>query len=171
MTHKQKTGFTLTEFLITLAIAGLFITLAVPGYYSLIQNNKVVTMVNKLSAGLHFARIEAIRRGVRVSLCAAADSTLTSCGNQWAQGWIVFLDADNNNAVDATTNLIKVNEALPSGTNVTASSNMISYDGTGFVSTGAFTMTINASGCTGNNSRVVTVSTSGRISIVKANCP
>jgi type IV fimbrial biogenesis protein FimT len=169
---KRWTGFTLTEFVIVLAIAGLFISLAVPGYYSLIQNNKVVSMINNLSSGLNFARIESIRRGVRVSVCSAADASLTSCGNtsQWAQGWIVFIDSDNNNLVDASTNLVKINEALPAGTVVNASSNIISYDSSGFVTSGTFTMTITATGCTGNNARVLTVSTSGRLSIAKANC-
>ena len=172
MNFKRELGFTLTEFIITLALAGIFITLAVPGYYSLIQNNKVVSMINNLSAGLSYARMESIKRGVRVSVCSAANSSLTSCGTaaQWLQGWIVFLDADNNNLVDSSNNLVKINAALPAGTIITASSSIISYDGSGFITTGPFTMNISATGCTGKNARILSVSTTGRMSIQKVNC-
>lgn len=171
--NTKRRGFTLTELLITIALAGLFITFAIPGFYAIIQNNKSVTMVNTLSSGLNYARMESIRRGVRVSVCSAGNASLSTCGtnSQWAQGWIVFVDADNNNAVDSSNNLLKVNEALPTGTTVTANNALVSFDGSGFVTNGNFTMTVTAAGCTGYNARVLTLSTSGRLSIVRSSCP
>ncbi|MFC3909657.1 GspH/FimT family pseudopilin [Legionella dresdenensis] len=165
-------GFTLAEFMITLAIAAIFIALAIPGYYSLIQNNKAVSAVNKLSASLNYARMEAIKRGVRISVCAAANSSLTSCGNanQWSQGWIVFIDTDNDNVVDGNSDLVKVNEALPTGATITTAAGIVSYDSSGFVSSGATTMTVRAAGCTGNNARQLAIAASGRVSISNVAC-
>ncbi|KTC69286.1 type IV pre-pilin [Legionella birminghamensis] len=168
---KEK-GFTLTELIVTLCIAAIFISVAVPGYYSLIQNNKVVAMVNRLSASLNFARMEAIKRGVRVSVCSAGNASLTACGSatQWAQGWIVFVDANNNNLIDSNNDLVKVNEALPSGTQVNANSNIVSYDSMGFVSSGEMNLSVTAIGCKGNNARALNVSASGRLSISRTAC-
>jgi len=53
--------------MVTLLVAAIFLGIAVPSYYSLIQNNKVVAMTNKLAASLNYARMEAIRRAQRVS--------------------------------------------------------------------------------------------------------
>lgn len=174
LTHsaRRRMGFTLIEFLITMTIAAVFLAVAVPSYFAMIQNNRVITFTNSLSAAFSYARIEAIRRGVRVSVCSAASSALTGCGNaaQWTQGWIVFVDADNNNQVDTTNNLVKINEAAPTNVNITASSGLVSFDGSGFTSTGTFTMTITAAACTGNNARTLTLSSSGRLSIVRTAC-
>lgn len=165
-------GFTLVEFLVTMAIAALLMFVAVPGFYGVIQNNKIVTMTNKASATFNFARSEAIRLGANVSVCPAASAALNSCGSSsnWANGWIVFTDADGNNAIDSANDILKVNEALPVGTSVTASGNRVTYDSSGFLSSSAFTMNVVASSCYGKNGRVISISSSGRIAITYTNC-
>lgn len=170
--HKRSLGFTLTEFAVTLGVAALFLTMAVPSYYTMMQNNRAVSTVNKLAASLNLARMEAIKRGVKVSVCAAGNAALTTCGNssQWAQGWIVFLDPDNNNTIDSNNDLLKVTEALPAGTTVTSNQAVVSYDSSGFVSSGVLNMSMSASGCQGNNARQLTLSATGRLSVAKANC-
>ena len=158
-------GFTLIELLVTILVAAIFLTAAVPSYYSFIQNNKVVSITNRLSASFSFARSEAVKRGVTVSVCPVANANYTACGTNWQQGWIVFTDADGNNAIDTPTDLVKIGEALPSGMVITASNTMVSYDGTGFTTTNALTMTIKATGCTGFNARTINIATSGRLSV------
>lgn len=169
---KRLLGFTLTELIITLVLVAIFITFVLPSYYTMIQNNHIVNIVNNLSAGINLAKMEAIKRGVKVSICPAANVALTTCGSasQWTQGWLVFTDADHNNAVDAVTNLVRINDVLGSGVVVNASSNMISFDGSGFTTTGTFTLSVSATGCTGNNMRTLNLSSSGRLSIVKSRC-
>ncbi|KTD22340.1 GspH/FimT family pseudopilin [Legionella londiniensis] len=165
-------GFTIVEFIAVLAIGAIFLIAAVPGYQALIQNNKVVSITNKLSASLNMARMEAVKRGVRVSVCPAANNAFTACGSntQWNQGWIVFTDSDNNNAIDSANDLVKIAEAVPNGTTISSTSSIISYDGSGFVSSGASTLNLRATGCTGNNARTVNVSSSGRLSVVTGSC-
>ena len=80
LVHEGR-GFTLIEALITVLIAAIFLGVAVPSYYSLIQNNKIVTTTNKLSATFNMARMEAVKRGVKVTICSAANSGLSQCGN------------------------------------------------------------------------------------------
>lgn len=165
-------GFTLVELVTVLAIAAIFTTIAVPGYKAMIQNNKVASATNKLSASLHLARMEAVRRGVAVAVCPAASTAYTACGTsaQWSQGWIVFLDADKDNFIDATSDLVKVTQGFTSDAQVTTTKAIVSYDSAGFISNGAATFTLKTSGCTGNNARTIAVSTSGRVSIAQAAC-
>ena len=165
-------GFTLIEFLVTLVVAAILTFVAVPGFYSVMQNNRVVSTTNKLSASFNFARTEAIRLGVPVSVCPAADASLTSCGGagDWVKGWVVFKDADGNNAVDSTNNLLKVSEALPSGLSATTTGNIVSYDASGFLRSSAFNLTLTASSWTGKNARVLSISPSGRLAISYTSC-
>ncbi len=166
-------GFTIIEFMIVLTIAAIFVSVAVPSYYYLIQNNKVVSVTNKLAASFSSARMEAIKRGTRVSVCSAGNTSYTSCGNssQWSQGWIVFTDADNNNAIDSSNDLVKIAEAPPTGSTITSNLSIVSYDGTGFTTTNALTMSLRTTGCRGNNARTLSIATSGRLSIATATCP
>ena len=172
MTISHPRGITFIEFLVTLLIAAMFISLAVPSYYSFIQNNKVVGITNKLAASFNFARMEAIKRGSKISICSASNAALTSCGStsQWAQGWIVFTDADQNNAIESNNDLLKVHEPLPAGVTVTSNLAIVNYSTSGFLTSGTLTMTIRAQGCTGNNARTLSISNSGRLSISIAAC-
>lgn len=165
-------GFTLVELLIALAIAAILITLAVPGLQSFLQNNKIVSATNKLSASLNLARLEAVKRGVKVSVCPTANAAFTACGDntQWSDGWIIFVDADNNNAIEGTDDLVKVAEALSNDATITSPSDIVSYDGSGFLIGANPSFSLTADGCTGNNARTISVSASGHLSIEPAAC-
>ena len=166
-------GFTMVEFMVVLTIVAIFITIGVPSYYTLIENNKVVSTTNKLSASLNFARMEAIKRGTRIAVCAAGNTSYTACGSStaWPQGWIVFADSDNNNAIDTTNDLVKITESPPTGILITANQNIIVFDSTGFLASNAATLSLSATGCKGTNARTISISTSGRISIGVTSCP
>lgn len=167
-----REGFTLVEFMMTLTVSALLIFVAIPGFYGVIQNNKAVSMTNKLSAAFNYARTEAIRRSIPVSVCSAANESFTACGSaaDWTKGWIVFKDADGNNAIDSADDLLRVHGALPQGSTITASRNLVTYNSTGFVTNNAFTLTLSATGCYGNNARVLNIAPSGRLSISYAPC-
>ena len=165
-------GFTLVEFMTILAIAAIFTTLAVPGYRNMIQNNKATSAANKLSASIQLARMKAVRRGVSVAVCPTANNNFTACGSssQWSDGWIVYVDSDEDNTIDALSERIKVSEGFSSDANVTSVSDAISYDGSGFLNSGGVSFSISTPGCTGNNARTLNVSASGRVSVVQAAC-
>lgn len=165
-------GFTLIEFTAILAISAIFLSLAIPGYNKLIANNKLVGTTNHLSASLQYARMEAIRRGISVSVCPAGNASFTACGTntQWQQGWIVFTDENNNNAIDSVNDLLKITGSLPSHVLVSSNSAIVTYDRTGFLSSGASSITLSTTGCTGNNARRVMISSSGRVSVNTVAC-
>lgn len=168
-----QNGFTLVELMITVVVAAILLGLAVPNYFNMVQNNQIIATVNKLSASLNYARLEAIKRGDQVSVCAAASSALNSCGSsaQWGQGWIVFVDENDNNVIDVNDTLIRVNEQLPTGVTLSSASAIVTYDGTGFLSSNATTFSVSASQCTGDSGRQLSIAASGRLSISSVACP
>lgn len=81
-------GFTLVELMVTIAVAVILITVAVPGYRHLMASHRLTTTTNKLVQALTVARMEAISRGTETQFCSDKSSqngsgTLgTKCGTQ-----------------------------------------------------------------------------------------
>jgi len=99
-------GFTLMELMITLAVAAIILTMAVPSYRTFVQNNRITKELNLLSAAIAGARGESAKRGKRVVLCqssnpAASTPTCSGTAGNWSNGWIVFVD-DNSDSSFAT---------------------------------------------------------------------
>jgi type IV fimbrial biogenesis protein FimT len=105
-------GFTLIELMLTIAIAAVVMGLAIPSFNTAIKNNRLTTQANDLVTSLNLARSEAVKRGTRVRLCKSNDGAncvADGAASNWAQGWIIFTDQNNNLAYDPLTEtLLKV---------------------------------------------------------------
>jgi len=112
---KKRSGFTLIELMVVLAIAAILVTLAAPSFVRLIQSSQVTGAVNTFLADVRFARSEAIRLGGSVTMCFRSttdNSTGAVCGSDatvgWANGWVIFRDVNANGVrnydVDASLN-------------------------------------------------------------------
>ncbi|RMD78761.1 MAG: prepilin-type N-terminal cleavage/methylation domain-containing protein [Gammaproteobacteria bacterium] len=128
-------GFTLVELMVTLAVAAVLVTLAVPGFGTLIRNNRLATAANAFAASLSLARSEAVKRAAVVGVCKSADGqTCTSAGG-WEQGWLVFVDLDGDGLRQPTEEALAVQGPL--GGTVTlrgdaALRDRLAYGSTGF---------------------------------------
>lgn len=108
--YKNQVGFTLVELIITLVIAGILLTIAVPSFNSFLMNSRLTTQINELVSAIQLSRSEAIKRGTNVTICKS--STGTSCGASWTNGWVVFEDANNNGAVDVSEPIVRIHGEL-----------------------------------------------------------
>ncbi len=99
---KNSRGLTLLELMVTLAVFTIVTMLAFPGFRLYQQNSNRVTQINDMVATLNLARSEAVKRNLAISICASADQITCSNINNWTGGWIVFVDDNENGAVDAT---------------------------------------------------------------------
>ena len=119
---RQSSGFTLVELLIAVAVLGVLLSVATPGFQSIMMDTRQVSSYNKIASVLRFARSEAIKRSVAMSVCPRA--TDTTCGTDWSKGMLVFDDATANGApgvLDGTDSIVRVSTIRASGATITAS--------------------------------------------------
>ncbi|MBK8535774.1 MAG: GspH/FimT family pseudopilin [Candidatus Competibacteraceae bacterium] len=176
----RQRGFTLIELIITVAIAAILLAIGVPSFQEMMRNNRVAAHTNDLLSSLNLARSEAIKRGVRVSLCKSSDGLSCATTGDWTQGWIVFVDTDNDATVDAGENILRVHGALTGGDTLVGStdvSNYISYspDGVAWPIAGTAPLaagtTMSFSLCSASHVNAVEISQTGRSRMVKVACP
>jgi type IV fimbrial biogenesis protein FimT len=80
-------GFTVTELMITVAMAAILATVAVPSFQTLIASQRAKTSSSELFSSLFNARSNAIMRNANV--------TISQNAGGWSNGWQT-LDANNN---------------------------------------------------------------------------
>lgn len=125
-------GFTLIEMLVTLAVLALLLGLAVPSYRTFVLDNRTTSQANDLLASLQLARSEAIKRGVRVTVCKSGDGATCTSFEGWEQGWLTFVDSDGDGQRDTTPapgeRILQVREALSdSGQTLSGGAGLANY--------------------------------------------
>lgn len=128
-------GFTLVELIITLVIAAIVLTLAIPGFSSVIRSNRQTTLLNDFTSYFHYAKSEAVTTGVPVTFCRR-NTAGTNCDTSasWNDGWIVFIDINGDANKDAGDTLKKVHEAISNDFDIGSSVTEITITPRGFVS-------------------------------------
>ncbi len=139
---KKYSGFTLLELIITLGIVAIATMFAIPAMNTFTQNERLTTQINTLVSHLALARSEAVLRHQQVGVCGS--STGASCGANWDQGWMVFIDANSNSGFDAGETVVRVQQALD-GNSLSSGGgigNTVIYDNRGFApnSNGTFSL-------------------------------
>lgn len=127
-------GFTLLELMITVVIAGILASMAAPSFTQAIDNNRMTTQINELLTTFNYARSEAIKRSLNVTVCNSNNGA--SCSGNWHDGWVVFVDTNSDGDVDGGETILRVHEAL-SGSSVIDFSGVVNYASSGLEATGA----------------------------------
>lgn len=164
----SKRGFTLIELLITLSVAAILLTIAVPNFQTFVMSNRMATQANDLITAFNMARSEAVKRAADVRVCAG-----TSCpgtANAWSQGWIV---------ADAAGTPIRVQQALGGSSTLTGGTNVAST--ITFTSSGRTTIPSSATAATTTltlcppspatvKGRAIQIERTGRTSVAAVAC-
>ena len=110
--NQRSAGFTLLELMLVIAIMALLVSVAAPSWRSFIASQHHSIAVNELIAALRFTRSEAIKSGQRVTACTRIGTAQTCGGEQWSNGWLVFIDSNNNSTREANEKLLKQHSSL-----------------------------------------------------------
>ena len=171
--YKKSLGFTLVELMVTVAIVGVLISIAVPSFREIMAQNEVNSATNTLASDINFARSEALKRGVTVMLCPSTDP-YTSCSDtgEWQGGWIIFLDRNSNqirsNVAADGEDLIRVQQNLSANLQINTTNlvevKTISFDRTGATANIGLDITATNLNTDGQNatSRAICISITGR---------
>jgi len=168
---KKETGFSLVELMVAMVVGVALISLVVPGLQSIMSSNRASAGVNGLVASFKYARSMAVSENRNVRVCSS-NVAKTACvvgGDQaWEDGWLVEDD--------------DTDETLSVGDGLAGTLTTIDSEGVGeiiFTPDGRMTnppddndlvITLEWEGCAGNEGRVLTVQSFGRIGATRAGC-
>jgi type IV fimbrial biogenesis protein FimT len=125
-------GFSLAELSVVLLVASIAAAVAAPHLRDLVRGQQLRSAAGDLFGAITFARSEAIARNEAVML-APNDPA----GEDWRQGWTVFIDHDGDRAVGDEDEVLSVRPPLPDGMEVDysftspAPPQYIAYNGAG----------------------------------------
>ena len=154
---RHVAGLTLVELLVAVSVFAIMTTTGLPAMASFIASQHQLATKDALLEALRSARDEAQRRSTPIRLCPTASGT--SCGSNWDQGWLVYIDKNNDGQFNSQDQLLqqKLN-AQTTNINTTASS--LQFRANGMTTQTLFNI------CTDNkqaNAYQISVTTTGRV--------
>ncbi len=183
-THcRRESGFTLIELVVTMAVLAIVVSIAAPSFTNMINNNRSSGLGGELTAAIHFARSEAIKRATHVAICPSNDGTSCLTGSDWAKGWLIFVDTS---ASDTLTPMLGT--VLNHWNKIDAKANVTLKDGISAVGylkfnprgmlarssasdTGQRVFDAYITGCKGNVRQQIKVGLAGTLNTSKIDCP
>lgn len=121
MHNIKNHGFTLLELTISLSVLIILTHYAIPSAIQLGSSVRLGTAAHQFLRSYSLGRATALQRGFNIHLCAR-DGIKCSQHNQWEQGWIVFIDNNDNQKVEPEE-ILNLSEALPSGYRFSSNTN------------------------------------------------
>jgi type IV fimbrial biogenesis protein FimT len=98
---RRQLGVTLVETLLTLSIAGIVLGAGVPSFGRMLAEARVSAEAEALIGHFHLARTTAVDGGSATVLCPSADGLACASDALWHQGYLLFVDRNDNRAPDA----------------------------------------------------------------------
>jgi type IV fimbrial biogenesis protein FimT len=104
---RKPLGFTVTEMLVTLAVAGVLTGLAIPAFQGYVERNRSAAALNQLLGALQGARYSALSLHTTVTVCPSADANACGARDTWHAGTLIFVDRNRNGARDANETVLR----------------------------------------------------------------
>jgi type IV fimbrial biogenesis protein FimT len=196
---KRINGFTLVELMIVMAIVGILLAVAAPGMRAYISNSSSNSLSGTLLIDIMYARNHAISNEVIVKMTPhgndpaaidIADSVASlfvpnASGVNWGLGWIIFVDTDNDNTLDAGELILRNHASFGPGAHISSGPgghigggpvgvldrlNPIGFNPSG-TAIRSGVLTIATFGCAGDNARVIQINQIGQVIGNNVDCP
>jgi type IV fimbrial biogenesis protein FimT len=100
---RKLSGFTLLEFMFAIALLAVLVGLGVPGLTDFVRSSRMSGAANDIITDFAYARSEAVKRGVPVTLCKSQDGAACDDDDEDPfNRWIIFVDDADPGVVEAT---------------------------------------------------------------------
>jgi len=144
--YSRMRGVTLLELMIALLIASVMLTLGIPSFRAVLDNQRLTVANNEMVMTLNLAKSEAIKRVAYVTVCKSNNGVSCTGGSAWNDGWIVFANTGvaNLGSIDVGDEVIRINQKLRDSIDLTPSgtiANFVSFRPSGTVGTSVANMT------------------------------
>jgi type IV fimbrial biogenesis protein FimT len=142
MKAQTQAGFTLLELMMAIALLAVLLSIGIPNFRDFINNARMASAANDLLGDFNFARSEAIKRRLPVTLCKSDDgATCDDDEDTQFRGWIVFIDdTTTNGIVDDDDEVLRGGGIAPEIASGTADGLFSIFLSTGFVRQDADTL-------------------------------
>jgi type IV fimbrial biogenesis protein FimT len=120
-------GFTLIELMAGLAVAAVLLSVGLPAYRHWLGQYQLNNQAEFMAGAASQARSEAIRRNLRVTLCKTRDAKSCDEDGRWEQGWIMFVDQNQNGDRDEGEPILRVGGPAQAAISVHGNAPVASY--------------------------------------------
>jgi type IV fimbrial biogenesis protein FimT len=174
---KREYGLTLVELMVTLAVVIILLAVGMPLFTGVVGSNRATAEANALVAAMQLARSEAVKRNVDAYVCTSSNAANLANNCQtgttdWGAGFFVFVDLDNDGALDAPGEVVRqwANDGV---TTLTASANgRVQFNSAGEEAAGAaWAFELENADAGGETRRCVTVTITGQVRSERGACP
>lgn len=142
-------GFTLLELMVVVVVAAILLTIGIPSFQTYMVNQRLKTASFDWFSGLSFARSEAIKRRISISMLWCKNFDGSKCNNDadttWNDGWVIFTDSDNDGTLDSGDNIIKIHPSFDSNIIIDGPIAAVIYRSDGRLNTAINSIKIHAS--------------------------
>ena len=170
---RRYRGFTLLELMVTVSVASILLSVAVPAFRDAIMDSRLVRDSNQFVASINLARSSAVRFQRTATICASSNYSAAvptcSASTDWSQGWIVWVDKDRDKATDAGE-ILSVQEPInTSNTFAASTAKWFSYDARGFGLSPADSLAL-CDSRSDETGRIIRVNNVGRTNVSREDC-
>ena len=104
----QQHGLSLLELVIILAILSVTLVAGTPKLFGLVASNRLAVQMNQLHGTINYAKMESATRNRIVLVCPTRDNQTCLSNQDWSQGWMVFVDNNDDRELDEDDAILRV---------------------------------------------------------------
>lgn len=172
--NRAESGFSLIELMVTLAVAAILLSLALPSFTDAMTRSRIATVSNEFIAAVMYARSEALQRNSIGGICASTNKT--ACAGEWSDGWIVWADIDRDGVLGAGE-VLRIGTVSPKDSMTTPTVTAIEFGARGMPTVGVTSASepvfaIEPDDCDAGEQmrRELTVTFTGQVRMVSTSC-